>query len=389
MHELLTACSDATQFLSSKSFVGSIPQLLKEESALREQAERIQRHLHNCAEVYAPTSPQISPSQSLKAVAWNIERGKNFDSITEVLKNHPQLSTADLFFLTEVDWGMARSDNRNVAAELGKHLGLYAYFAPSYYNFTKGHGFERHQEGQNSLGLHGKAILSRYPLKNLRVVSMPNATDKLKSVESRLGEKRALIGELQIGRNSLVLGCAHLDAFSSAQARAKQLQQVAEHCQNSSPVLIAGDWNTNTMNSTSGRTLLFSVLKQLIKGPRNVITQHHPFPERHFDKHLFDMLKSYGFNFENCNEMGMGTFDLVSNDQELGQMVKDQFPMWILKWVNQLLENSGGRVSLKLDWFAGKNLKGIEKEVIKLKSGKDFSHGRPSDHHPIFLSFEI
>src|SRR5262249_9232922 len=199
MEDLLQLCASTYRHLQALPPEAPLHSLVKTDATLRDFVDRIKQQLHACVEVYSPpgVAPKVDPARPLQAVTWNLERGKNFPSLLRTLRSHSLLRDADLYFFTEVDWGMARSDNRNVAAELGEALGRYAYFAPSYYNFTKGHGSERHLPGQNTFGLHGKALLSRSPLQNLRAVPMTNAFDKLKSKEARLGEKRALVGDLK------------------------------------------------------------------------------------------------------------------------------------------------------------------------------------------------
>ena len=74
--------------------------------------------------------------------------------------------------LIESDAGMVRSGNRDVAREFARELG-YAYaFAPCYLSLVKGSGLEYHAEGDNDLGLHGNAILSRYPIRNVRSIAL-------------------------------------------------------------------------------------------------------------------------------------------------------------------------------------------------------------------------
>lgn len=391
MDELLELCAQTSHWLAQRPSEEPISRRLQQEDDLRERARQIDEQLHAWAHVYAPPARHITPPQILSAVTWNLERGKNFESLTQSLQNHPSLANADLYFFTEVDWGMARTGNRNVAAELGKLLNCHSYFAPSYYNFTKGHGSERHLPGTNSLGLHGKAILSRYPLQNLRVVSLPNATNKLRSKEARLGEKRALIGELAMQGRRLQVSCVHLDAFSSPADRVRQLRPAALACAEQNHALIAGDWNTNTLDSRKGSTVLFSVIRQLISpGPSRLIREHHSYPEQRFDRGLFEMLRSLDIEAEPFNEKGVGTFDLLTNDEELGAMANDQFPRWVLEWINRLLKKNGGKISLKLDWFAGKNLTALEKRVIRLQAGIDYpAEHRPSDHHPVLLKFHL
>jgi len=392
MEALLSACKKINEILPKGSPYQPVHRLLQTDLRLKDLAREVSKQLHSFSQVYLPAqSPAVRSLSALKAISWNIERGKNLDGLLRVFRSHPEFKQADLFLLTEVDWGMARSGNRNVAAELGEALGFYSYFAPSYYNFTNGHGFERNSEGENSLGLHGKAILSRFPLQDIQVIPMPNATDKLKSKEARLGEKRALLGSIALGEKKLNLACTHLDAFSSPKMRARQLGEALRGCQGEGPLLIAGDWNTNTLNSSNGPSIFLSVLKQiLLTGPQKMVKEHYPFPYRAYDRPIFETLRRFGLDFEEYNEMGVGTFDLFTNDMELGQMANDQFPRWILKWINGLVKKNGGLVSLKLDWFAGRGLKGLAKKVLRLKSEEDFpAQERPSDHHPIVLDFEI
>ncbi len=409
----LKTCQETCKYLYDKDSSEPFYKRILLDSFLREQAKKVKMGLFQVFALQGPGGERqgaprsiAGPSETgretpgdaeatgpgpLKAICWNLERGKNFEAILQTFKTSSSFQNVDLFFLTEVDWGMARSGNRNITAELGKALGYYAYFAPSYFNLTQGHGSERYIEGQNQYGLHGKAILSRYPLQNLKSVGMPNAINKLKSKEARLGEKRALLGDLNLASEKLTLACAHLDAFSSPKMRRLQLSEVVKACVFESRVLMAGDWNTNSINSTSGATLLKSMIRQiLLPGPKKMIQGHFPYPYRKFDKPLFEMLSRNGFDYESLNEMGVGTFDLFENDQEMGMMVSDQYPRWLIKKVNEVIVRSGGLVSLKLDWFAGKNIQAKSKRVLKLQKGKDFSYSdRPSDHHPIYLEFVI
>lgn len=407
MQNLLNLCGEINKILKQKHTKDSIVELLKKNHSLKIRANEIEERLHACWEIYNPQSIiptekknfyspfnkndfHLSEDNSFKAIHWNLERGKNFDSIVQSLKINPDLKEADFYFFTEVDWGMARSQNRNVGADLGKELGYYAYFSPSYFNFSKGHGAERHLPGENQYGLHGKAILSRYPLKNLRAVKMSNTIDKLSGYEARLGEKRALVADLNVNGKTLTLTCTHLDVFSSPLLRCNQLEKAVEASKKIDHALIAGDWNTNTLNSLSNEKIFFTILKQILFiGPKKMIRDHYSYPEKKFDKPIFEMLKKFQFDYENANQLGMGTFDLLSNDEEVGLMGKDQFSEWIVKWIGRQIEKAGGLLSFKLDWFATKNLNCLKKKVIKLNKGVDYLGKRPSDHHPILLNFHF
>lgn len=389
--DFFKTCEETCEYLFRNPSKHPPYQRMLTNAFLREKSKEIRAQLFQVFEVYRPSQVKQSSFKktALQAITWNLERGKNFEAILETFQLSPHFKNVDLFFLTEVDWGMARSGNRNIAAELGEALGYYAYFAPSYFNLTQGHGSERHIQGKNKYALHGKALLSRYPLENLRSVGMPNATNKLKSKEARLGEKRALMADLKQGESKIALACIHLDAFSSPKARMQQLSEVVKACAFDTHVLLAGDWNTNSINSTSGLSLFRSMLRQLLTpGPHKMIQEHFPYPYRKFDKQLFSMLRQNDFDFESLNELGVGTFDLFENDHEMGAMVGDQYPRWLVHKVNDVIIRSGGLISLKLDWFAGRRLQAQTSKVLRLHQGEDYqSSQRPSDHHPIYLEF--
>ncbi len=393
MDKLLATCQALTGLISSHPEKRAPHTLMTDHDEIRRLAEEVSQGLFTCAQVHHPENPPeaLNGQKDFRAVCWNIERGKNFSGVLHTMKEHPQLKDADFYFLTEVDCGMARSENRHIPKDLGAALNYYAYFAPSYFNFTNGHGVERNSEGQNHYGLHGKALLSRYPLEDWSCIPMPNATDKLKSKEARLGQKRALVGNLSVAGKKLTLICTHLDAFSSPKSRSEQLAAAAQISSEATHVLLGGDWNTNTLDSTSTWKLIPSVMKQLtLVGPKKMLQQHHPFPERRFDRPLFDMLESLGLDFRGCNQLGEPTYDLLSDDHELGQMAGDQYPKWALKFINRLITKSGGRIGLKLDWFATKNLKVLENQVIGRKELQlPGLSGRASDHHPIITHFQL
>ncbi len=129
--------------------------------------------------------------------AWNIERGNRFAGIVNALKNHEDLKDKDLLLLTELDYGMARSENRFVAQELAKELKMNYAFAPVYIALQKGSGVEEFAAGENTKSLHGLGMFSKYPMKNVHAVALPNGKDKMWGKEKRLGYLRALIADIE------------------------------------------------------------------------------------------------------------------------------------------------------------------------------------------------
>src|SRR5262249_54121509 len=117
-------------------------------------------------------SGSAPPRPHYRFVAWNIERGTHLEAQLDALRTHPYLKECDVLLVTEADVGMARSSNRSVAEELARGLEMSYVFAPCYIAPGPGSGVERDVTGANRLGLHGNAILSRYPLRNVRLIPL-------------------------------------------------------------------------------------------------------------------------------------------------------------------------------------------------------------------------
>lgn len=326
-----------------------------------------------------------------RAVAWNIDRGKKMDEVIRCLQTHTQLCNADFILLTETDWGMARSGNRNVTADIAAALNMHAYFAPAYMNLTAGHGAERAMGGENHYGLHGNSLLSRYPLTNLRVVKLKNSTDKFRSKEVRLGQQTALLADLELNTHPITLGCIHLDAYSSPRQRAQQLRDVLCVLPKVGSVVIGGDFNTSTYNARHSVFMAMGLLyKTLLFGPDRIMRNHYLHPDRRFDRPLFREIERFGLDYKNCNELGVGTFDIVLGDEAMRAMASDKFPRFVQKYVEWAVGLNGGGCSTRLDWFAAKNITPCQSRVIRLSEATPESiQNRISDHHPIMVEFKI
>src|SRR4030095_10398365 len=154
-----------------------------------------------------------TPAQGFLRVAfWNIERGLEFDAVRAALTNDQtffrrlrpaqrgsrfnlgnvleqaaELSRADIIVLNEVDWGLKRTDYRNVVKELAAAMQMNYAFGVEFVEVDPLTLGTETLEGETSadrarmvehlavdksrtLGLHGTAILSRFPLQNTRVV---------------------------------------------------------------------------------------------------------------------------------------------------------------------------------------------------------------------------
>ena len=189
--------------------------------------------------------------RSSKQSRWNIERGRIFEGILDALKNHEQLKDKDLYLLTELDYGMARSGNRFVAQEIAKELKLNYAFAPVYIALQKGSGIESEVEGENKQSIHGLALFSKYPLKNVQAVALPNGKDKMIGKEKRLGYLRALVAEIEHPAGNFRAVTVHLDVHCSQKTRELQVKiilDISKICREL-PTIVGGDFNTTTYNA--------------------------------------------------------------------------------------------------------------------------------------------
>jgi endonuclease/exonuclease/phosphatase family metal-dependent hydrolase len=327
------------------------------------------------------------PRNRYRVVAWNLERGIQYEGQLDALRNHPRLAGADVLLLTETDVGMARSSNRAVAQDLARELQMHFAFAPCYLNLAKGAGVEIHADGQNDLGLHGNAILSRYPLRNVRPVLLRNGKDKMKGREKRLGRQTALVAEVVFPNYSLEVVSVHLDAQSSQRHRRDQMRDVIDSLARTGPAVIGGDWNTTTYNSSSAFRAIMGFWLRVFMGPDNVICNHYLHPYRRFERELFAMLDARGFDYRRSNVLGERTTSYDVDDAKTHKNLREWVPAWCFAFIRWALRNHGGRCPLKIDWFATREARCENPEVVH-----DVREGRAvplSDHDAIALDLIV
>src|SRR5437588_4585981 len=156
-------------------------------SAFYQAHQRELKQLFGEARIYRAASATPRLATFLRVVMWNIERGTALDGISEVLNHHPVIRYADLLLLNELDDGMVRSGNRNVARELSRRLQAHAIYGVEYLELTKGAGDEVRLPGTNTAALHGNAILTRHAFFAPQIVRLPRCENNFESAERRLG----------------------------------------------------------------------------------------------------------------------------------------------------------------------------------------------------------
>jgi endonuclease/exonuclease/phosphatase family metal-dependent hydrolase len=328
----------------------------------------------------------------ISALAWNIERGSHFSGIVHALTNHPQLKDRDILFLTELDHGMARSGNRFVAKELGDALQMNFAFAPIYIALQKGSGVEEFVEGENTDAIHGLAMYSRYPMKNVHAIPLPNGKDKMWGKEKRLGRLRALIADIEHPAGTFRAVTIHLDALCSRAHRHRQMKIILDHLDTFPPlpVLLGGDWNTTTFNSQNATRAILGYWRRVFMGVRNVVKNHYPYPDRYFESRLFSELENRGYEYKTLNEAGVGTIHYDVASVEKNTNLRDWVPEWCFPFIFWAANRVGGHVSCRLDWFAGRDIALAADTKPRTIGNLRNSKSVPlSDHDAIVLDFTL
>jgi endonuclease/exonuclease/phosphatase family metal-dependent hydrolase len=334
---------------------------------------------------FAPGPAPARPRYRL--LAWNLERGIELDGQIAAFRTHPYFRTADVLLLTETDVGMARSGNRAVAREIAAALGMHYAFIPSYINLSKGAGVEHHARGENELGLHGNALLSRYPFRRVWPIALENGKDKMTGREKRLGVKQALAAEIEFPNLRLVAVTTHLDAQSTREHRRDQLADVIDGIGPRVPAVIGGDWNTSTYNSSRAFPAILGFWRRVFMGVDHVIWNHYLHPYARFEKELFALLEARGFDYRRSNQLGEPTLSYDIADLKTRRNLGEWVPGWCFAFIRWALRNHGGRCPLKLDWFATRGLGAENPVVIR---DVDTGTARPlSDHDAIGIDVVV
>jgi endonuclease/exonuclease/phosphatase family metal-dependent hydrolase len=356
---------------------------------------------------FPATAPRLK--HFLRFAHWNIERGRHFDAIVKTFNTHPVLRAADIITLNEVDLGMNRTQNRNIAFELGNYLKMNSVFAAEYLELTKGVNFEKELSGENKQALHGNAILSRYPISRIAIVRLPRCFDTFNFSEKRYGERVGLMVALDLAKVHpqalpLIVVTTHLEVRNSPKCRTRQfnvlltaidqfIKQVALDAQlnrtgliklEEIPVIIGGDFNTLTFNRGGRYHTTAAILRLLRHDPETIADQlRHPAPY----EPLFATAENHGFDYQTYNNDHPTCSAILQGVDETSQL-----PEFIQRQLRPRLA-SYRQLDFRLDFFFGRGLYVLRDQEIQDQmtisrlpqtfSQLETSNQPISDHHPI------
>lgn len=333
---------------------------------------------------YAPARPPAPPADParLKAVQWNVEHGNWYEQVERALLTHPQLANADLLMFNEIDLGMARAGNRDVTGDLAAALGFHAVWAPLFLETTPGRDDDPVMAAgrPNQEALFGLAVLSRYPIGDVRIVELPSPQSIQFDLERMVGRHIGLIVEIQRPGAPFVAVSAHLEVHRTRAHRAAQLRALLDALRDERrPIALAGDFNTHTFDRGLWHSQ-FSGGAALLLFPTAALERRLTRPDRgRYHEMLFDALREAGFEWERWVDYAPTLQLRFDRLDEVNMMPR---PLQAL--VHRLLSWAEQRGRLRLDWFAGRGWRGGRGATVHGLDGR----GLASDHAPIVAEFE-
>jgi endonuclease/exonuclease/phosphatase family metal-dependent hydrolase len=340
----------------------------------------------------------------LRVVEWNIERGTQFEGIVEVLNNHPVIGYADLLLLNELDDGMVRSGNRNVALELSRAVSAHAVYGAEYLEMTKGTGAELSLPGENTAALHGNAILTRHSFASPKIVRLPRCENNFESQEKRLGGRIGIIIGLEIAKLRLTAATMHLDVVNTPRCRARQMRAMlqavdsyieaqAGEPQANARVIIGGDLNTHTF-ARGNRLRAMRNTVVILGSRRDRLALRLLSPEKR--EAAITAFARFGYETRMLNDKSATARSLVSGLNDAKGLPR---PMkW---WVNRRIGPEGLLLEPRLDWLAARGLRvlkagdasdretGVTSIDAQTFAGLNHKGAPLSDHDPIVVDIAI
>ena len=308
--------------------------------------------------VYRATGATPRLNAFLRVVMWNIERGTRFDGILDVLSHHPVIRHADLLLLNELDDGMVRSGNRNVALELSRHLSAHATYGVEYLELTKGAGDEQRLPGANTAALHGNAILTRHAFLEPQVVRLPRCENNFESAERRLGGRIGIITDLEVGGARFTAATTHLDVVNTPRCRARQMRAMLEAVDAriasrnlGRRVVIGGDLNTHTFaRGTRLRAMKNTAL--ILGSRRRKLARRLARPL--LREPAVGEFSRFGYDITSCNDVRPTARSVVSALDDSRSL-----PPPLRWWISRRIGPEGLTLELRLDWLAARGLRAL------------------------------
>jgi endonuclease/exonuclease/phosphatase family metal-dependent hydrolase len=155
-------------------------------------------------------------TDELVICAYNVERGLRLDEQLAAFANDAEMPTPDVLLISEADRGCTRSGDRNVAREYARALGMYYVYGVEFIELPRVVGPSGRIRTRCE---HGNAIVSRYPLGNVRAIrhertrSWNSPVQRLLRVgQPRFGGRVAVTADVRVGERLLRVYSVHFES---------------------------------------------------------------------------------------------------------------------------------------------------------------------------------
>lgn len=205
-------------------------------------------------EIEMANPPPAPPPGSLRVAAWNLQQCHFPEAAAAILAG----AEAGLVLASEVDIGLRRTGQRHNAGLLAERLGDLAGVPHGYaagVEFfellaTGGATGSDGGGGENRLGFHANAWLTRLAARRPALIRLPSETDWFvnpRRNQRRLGGRMALAGTFRLAGGEFVAVSVHLESDAGPEGRGRQmaaLLSAVDGYADGRPVIIGGDFNT-------------------------------------------------------------------------------------------------------------------------------------------------
>lgn len=384
-HQLGEAFDRLAHYNSTRQLVRS--ELYKGlETQIRQVTNGVEYGFHN-------DEKNCKPKPFYRVVFWNLEGKVSYESLLTLMKTHPIISRADIFCFAHSEIGMTRSENRNIIRSLALEKSFNYVSSCSYLHLNR---FMDSPDKPNQLGIVGLSILTKYPLSHFRLIPIRNSFDPMKSVDKKIGCEKALIADLTLGTQKLMLVVLQLDQYSSPKDRAQQLDGILNELteeEKKRPILVASDLQTTTYNTKTNARFTLNLINKIFRGFEYIAKEHHLNPQLFFDKAVFEKLAKHDFHYKDLNEMGK----LSSQKPIVAFLQKTKWGhkvyTLLLKVLTTLFFSHHDLMSSRTDWFAGNAFIQVplepNAEKPRVVENYSLADSEILTHTPLVLDFTI
>lgn len=174
---------------------------------------------------FPANAPVTELPERFQFVTFNVHMEPG-DKLAKAIETDRAIRDADLIVMQEVHRSVVGATTCSAACAVGKHFGYYTLYAPG------------HAKGKSDYGV---AILSKAPITSAQVIELP-----FYNVHFNSGRRIALAATINQAGRPITIYAVHLDNRLNVKQRRKQMLPVLEHAKRqTTPVMIAGDFNTS------------------------------------------------------------------------------------------------------------------------------------------------